>query len=175
MSPHKSARGGAEEHMPSFDVVSKVSWNEVDNALNQANKELAQRFDFKGSNTKIELKEECLGIESADDFKVKLAVEVLHGKLAKRKVPLDALEEGAIQPAGGGRARQEIKVKSGIEEKTAKSIVKAIKNAKIKVQAAIQGDCVRVTGKKRDDLQEVMSLLGDGSYGQPLQFENFRD
>lgn len=161
--------------MPSFDVVSKVDWHEVDNAMNQANKELSQRFDFKGSNTKIELKEEAFHIESADDFKVKQAVEVLNGKLAKRKVPLDALDAGEIQPAGGGRSRQEIKVKSGIEEKTAKSIVKAIKAAKIKVQAAIQGDSVRVTGKKRDDLQGVISMLGDESYGQPLQFENFRD
>jgi uncharacterized protein YajQ (UPF0234 family) len=161
--------------MPSFDIVSKVTWSEVDNALNQANKELIQRFDFKGSNTKIELKDECLTIESADEFKVKQAVEVLQGKLAKRKVPLDALEEEPIQAAGGGRSRQEIKVKSGIEEKTAKAIVKSIKSTKIKVQAAIQGDTVRITGKKRDDLQEVITLLGDASHGQPLQFENFRD
>jgi len=161
--------------MPSFDIVSKVNWHEVDNALNQANKELSQRFDFKGSDTKIELKDESFAIESADEFKVKQAVEVLHGKLAKRQVPLDALDAGAIEPAGGGRARQQIKVQSGIEEKTAKSIVKAIKTAKFKVQAAIQGDSVRVTGKKRDDLQEVMAMLRDGSYGQPLQFDNFRD
>jgi hypothetical protein len=161
--------------MPSFDVVSKVSWHEVDNALNQANKELAQRFDFKGSNTSIELKEEAFNVESADDFQVKQAVEVLHGKLAKRKVPLDSLEAGDVEPAGGGRSRQQIKVKSGIEEKTAKSIVKSIKTSKLKVQAAIQGDSVRVTGKKRDDLQNVIAMLKDESYGQPLQFENFRD
>jgi uncharacterized protein YajQ (UPF0234 family) len=161
--------------MPSFDVVSKVSWNEVDNALNQANKELVQRFDFKGSNTKIELKEEAFHIESTDDFKVKQAVEVLSSNLAKRQVPLDALETGEIQPAGGGRARLEIKVRSGVDEKTAKAIVKSIKTAKMKVQAAIQGDTVRVTGKKRDDLQEVMAHLRDGKFGQPLQFENFRD
>ena len=161
--------------MPSFDVVSKVDWHEVDNAMNQANKELAQRFDFKGSKTRIELKEEAFAIESADEFKVGQAVEVLNGKLAKRHVPLDALDAGTIEPAAGGRARQQIKVKSGVEEKTAKSIVKAIKSAKLKVQAAIQGDSVRITGKKRDDLQNVISLLRDESYGQPLQFENFRD
>lgn len=161
--------------MPSFDVVSKVDWHEVDNALNQANKELSQRFDFKGSNTKIELKEEAFEVESADDFKVRQAVEVLTGKLAKRQVPLGALDHGDVEAAGGGRARQSIRVKSGIEEKTAKSIVKAVKASKIKVQAAIQGDTVRVTGKKRDDLQEIISMLGDGGYDQPLQFENFRD
>ncbi len=161
--------------MPSFDIVSKVNWHEVDNALNQSNKELAQRFDFKGSDTKVELKEEAFAIESSDEFKVQQAVDVLHGKLAKRQVPLDALDAGEIEPAGGGRARQQIKVKSGIEEKTAKSIVKSIKTAKLKVQAAIQGDSVRVTGKKRDDLQGVIAMLKDESYGQPLQFENFRD
>lgn len=161
--------------MPSFDVVSKVSWHEVDNALNQANKELAQRFDFKGSNTSIELKEESFIVESSDDFKVKQAVEVLHGKLAKRKVPLETLEAAPIEPASGGRARQTIKVRSGIEETTAKAIVKSIKGTKIKVQAAIQGDSVRITGKKRDDLQDTIAHLRDGDFGQPLQFENFRD
>jgi uncharacterized protein YajQ (UPF0234 family) len=161
--------------MPSFDVVSKVNWNEIDNALNQSNKELAQRFDFKGSNSSIELKEECFIVESTDDFKVKQAVDVLHGKLAKRKVPLEALDAAPIEPAAGGRARQSIKIRSGIDETTAKAIVKSIKGTKIKVQAAIQGDTVRVTGKKRDDLQEVITHLRDGDFGQPLQFENFRD
>ena len=161
--------------MPSFDVVSKVSWHEVDNALNQANKELTQRYDFRGSNTRIELKEECLQIESSDEFKVKSAVEVLEGKLAKRKVPLGALQAGNVEPAGGGRARQEIKVRSGIEQDVARTIVKLVKDRKIKVQAAIQGETVRISGKKRDDLQAVMGFLGEESLGQPVQFENFRD
>jgi len=161
--------------MPSFDVVSKVNWNEIDNALNQANKEISQRFDFKGSNSSIELKEESFIIESSDDFKVRQAVDVLNGKLAKRKVPLEALDPGQIEPAAGGRARQQIKVRSGIDETTAKAIVKSIKGTKVRVQAAIQGDSVRITGKKRDDLQETITHLRDGTFGQPLQFENFRD
>jgi uncharacterized protein YajQ (UPF0234 family) len=161
--------------MPSFDVVSKVDWHEVDNALNQANKELSQRYDFRGSDTKVELKEEAFLIESADEFKVKAAVEVLEGKLAKRKVPLDCLDAGKIEDAAGGRARQEIKVKSGIEQEVAKKIVKSIKDKKMKVQSAVQGDCVRVSGKKRDDLQTVIEHLKESSFGQPLQYENFRD
>lgn len=161
--------------MPSFDVVSKVSWHEIDNALSQANKELGQRYDFRGTNTKIEIKDEAFLVESADDFKVKAAVEVLHAKLAKRKVPLGALDAGAIEKAGQGRARQTIKVRCGIEQDIARKIVKSIKDAKMKVQAAIQSDSVRVSGKKRDDLQAVIAMLEEGSFGQPLQFENFRD
>lgn len=161
--------------MPSFDVVSKVDWHEIDNALNQATRELTQRFDFKDTNTTIVLKDEAFLVESADDHKLKAAVEVLEGKLAKRKVPLGALEHGAIEPASGGRARQTIKVRSGIETDTARAVVKAIKDAKFKVQAAIQGDVVRVSGKKRDDLQEVIAALRESKFSQPLQFENYRD
>jgi uncharacterized protein YajQ (UPF0234 family) len=156
-------------------VVSKVAMNEVDNALNQANKELGQRFDFRGSNTSIKLVENVMTVESADEFKVKAAVEVLREKLAKRKVPLEALEPGKIEPAASGRARQEIKIRSGIESEVAKKIVKHIKDTKLKVQAAIQGDSVRVSGKSRDDLQETIANLRAGNFGQPLQFENFRD
>jgi len=161
--------------MPSFDIVSKVDWHEVDNALNQASKELAQRYDFKGSDTTIELKEEAFLLESADDYKVKAALEVLEGKLAKRQVPLGALDAGEIEPAHGGRARQTIKVKAGIDQDTARAIVKAIKATKRKVQGAISGDTVRVSGKKRDDLQEIMELVREKNFGQPLQFENMRD
>ncbi len=161
--------------MPSFDVVSKVDWHEIDNAINQAKKEVSQRYDFKGTNTSIEVSDGALVVESADDFKVKSAYEVLQAKLAKRKVPLGALDAGAVQPASGGRARQEVKVKSGIDTEAARKIVKLIKGTKIKVQAAIQGDSVRVSGKKRDDLQEVITTLKDGDFGQPLQFENMRD
>jgi len=161
--------------MPSFDVVSKVTMNEVDNALNQANKELGQRFDFRGSNTTIKLVEAVVTVESADEFKVKAAVDVLREKLAKRKVPLEALDPGKIEPAASGRARQEIKILSGIETDVAKKIVKHIKDAKLKVQAAIQGDSVRVSGKNRDDLQDTIAKLKAADFGQPLQFENFRD
>jgi cyclic-di-GMP-binding protein len=161
--------------MPSFDVVSKVDWHEIDNALNQATRELTQRFDFKDTNTSIELKDEAFQIESADEHKLAAAVEVLEGKLAKRKVPLGALDRGKVESASAGRARQTIKVRSGVETETARAVVKAIKDAKLKVQASIQGDVVRVSGKKRDDLQEVIALLRDQKFEQPLQYENFRD
>ena len=161
--------------MASFDVVSKVDWHEVDNALDQALREVGQRYDFKGSHTRIERKEGEIEIESADDYKVGAAYEVLQGKLAKRKVPLGALKVGAVEPASGGRARQTIDVRSGVETEIAREIVKKVKATKIKVQVAIQGDSLRVSGKKRDDLQAVMALLRDEDHGQPLQFENLRD
>jgi len=161
--------------MPSFDVVSKVNFQEVDNALNQARKEILQRFDFKDTKTSIEIVEQSFVVESTDDFKVKAAVEVLEGKLAKRSVPLGALDRGPVEPAAGGRARQRIKIRSGIETELAKSIVKSIKGSKLKVQAAIQGDSVRISGKKRDELQQVIAQLREGKWDQPLQFENFRD
>ena len=161
--------------MPSFDVVSKVNFPEVNNALAQANKELTQRFDFRGTDTTLELQDESLVVTSADDYKVGAAVQVLESKLAKRKVPLGALDKGRIEPAAGGRARQTIQIKNGIDTDTAKAIVKAIKGRKMKVQASIQSDSVRVSGKKRDDLQEVIAFLKGESFGQPLQYENFRD
>jgi len=161
--------------MASFDVVSNVDWHEIDNALNQATKEVNQRYDFKGAKTRIEIKDEAFVVESADDYKVKAAVEVLEAKLAKRKVPLGALAPGAVEPAAGGRARQVIRVRCGLEQETGKALVKAIKDAKLKVQAAIQGQSVRVSGKKRDDLQSAIALLKNGSFTQPLQFENYRD
>ncbi len=161
--------------MPSFDVVSNVDWQEIDNALNQATKEVSQRYDFKGAKTRIELKDGSFVVESADDYKVKAAVEVLESKLARRKVPLGALDRGALEPAGGGRARLAIRIRSGLEQDTGKALVKAMKAAKLKVQAAIQGDSVRVSGKKRDDLQSAIALLKEGSFAQPLQFENYRD
>lgn len=161
--------------MSSFDVVSKVDWHEIDNALNQASKELAQRFDFKGSNTTIELKDEAFVVESSDDFKVKSALEVLEGRLAKRAVPLGALVREKIESASGGRARQVVRVRSGLEQDTARAIVKALKDTKLKVQGAVQGDLVRVSGKKRDDLQTIIAMLKEKDFDQPLQFENFRD
>jgi uncharacterized protein YajQ (UPF0234 family) len=161
--------------MPSFDVVSKVNWHEVDNALGQALKEVAQRYDFKGSDTKVELVEKNFQIESSDDFKINAAVEVLEGKLAKRGVSLKCLDKGKIEPASGGRARQKIVIKAGIETDKAKAIVKDVKATKLKVQVAIQADSLRVSGKSKDDLQEAIAFLKKGDYGLPLQFENFRD
>lgn len=161
--------------MPTFDVVSKVDWHEVDNALGQAVKEVQQRYDFKGSDTKLELVDKAFQIESADEFKIKAAVEVLEGKLAKRGVSLQCLDKGKIEPASGSRARQKIAIKAGIETDTAKKIVKDVKATKMKVQVAIQADSLRISGKQRDDLQEAIAFLKKGSYGLPLQFENFRD
>ncbi len=161
--------------MPTFDVVSKVNWHEIDNALGQALKEVGQRYDFKGSDTKIELVEKAFQVESSDDFKIKAAVEVLEAKLAKRGVALQCLDKGKIEPASGSRARQKIGIKAGIETDKAKAIVKDVKNTKMKVQVAIQADSLRVSGKSRDELQEAIAFLKKGDYGLPLQFENFRD
>jgi uncharacterized protein YajQ (UPF0234 family) len=161
--------------MPTFDVVSKVNWHEVDNALGQAIKEVGQRYDFKGSDTKIELVDKAFQIESSDEFKVNAAVEVLEGKLAKRGVSLKSLDKGKVEPAGGSRARQKIVVKAGIETDKAKAIVKDVKGTKLKVQIAIQADSLRVSGKSKDDLQEAIAFLKKADYGLPLQFENFRD
>lgn len=162
--------------MPTFDVVSEVDLQEVDNALNQARKEIEQRYDFRGSGTKIDWdKKDLLTIESADDFKVRAAGEVLKGRFAKRSVSLDALDEGKIEPSGGGRAKQEIRLKRGIEGDLARELQKAVKATKIKVQIQVQGDQLRVSGKKKDDLQEVMRVLRAAKADRPLQFTNFRD
>ncbi|HVN84862.1 MAG TPA: YajQ family cyclic di-GMP-binding protein [Candidatus Binatia bacterium] len=161
--------------MPSFDVVSQVDRQEIDNALNQARKEISQRYDFKDTKTTIETEKDDIHINSVDDFKVKATVEVLQEKLSRRQVPLKALVYGAIEPAGGGRAKQTITVQQGIATEKARDIVKEIKDSKLKVQAQIQGDQVRVTGKKRDDLQAAIALLKQHDFGLPLQFVNFRD
>lgn len=161
--------------MPSFDVVSQVDMQEVDNALNQARKEIEQRYDFKDSKTEITLEKDTLWIHSSDDFKVKAALDILQSKFVRRNVSLKALVPGKIEPAGGGRSKQSIKIQQGIDTEKARAIVKAIKDAKMKVQSQIQGDQVRVTGKKRDDLQEAIGLLRGQDYGLPLQFINFRD
>ena len=161
--------------MPSFDVVSQVDGQEIDNAVNQARKEIGQRYDFKGSQTEIDLEDNEIRILSADDYKVKAVVEVLQSKLARRQVPLKALVYGNVEPAAGGRARQVITVQQGIETEKARRIVKAIKDSKVKVQSQVQGDQVRVTGKKRDDLQQVLQLLKQQDFDLPLQFVNFRD
>jgi len=160
----------------SFDVVSIVDMPEVLNAVQQARKEIQTRFDLKNSKSEIDLneKEKKVTIQSADDFKVKAVVDVLQQKLAKRKVPLKNLTYGPIQPAAGSTSRQEIAIQSGIPIEKCREIVKAIKDSKIKVQASIQGDIVRVSGKSRDLLQEVIQLLRQSDFGLELQFTNYR-
>ena len=161
--------------MPSFDVVSRVDLQEVDNAINQARKELQQRFDFRGTGTEISFDKGDLEVRSADEFKVKAAVEVLHAKLARRGVPLKALAPKPIEPGPSGTAKQRIAVQQGVQTDCAREIVKLVKQSRLKVQAAIQGDEVRVSGKKRDDLQEVIAKLKAAEFPAPLQFVNFRD
>jgi uncharacterized protein YajQ (UPF0234 family) len=161
--------------MPSFDVVSEVDRQEVDNAVNQARKEVAQRYDLKSAQAEIELEEDEIRIVSSDEYSVKVVVDVLQSKFVRRGISLKALSYGDIEPAGGGRARQKITVQQGIQTDKARAIVKAIKDAKLKVQAQIQDEQVRVTGKKRDDLQQVIQLLKQQDFSLPLQFSNFRD
>jgi uncharacterized protein YajQ (UPF0234 family) len=161
--------------MPSFDVVSRIDLQEVDNALNQTRKEVAQRYDLKDSKTEIGWDQKELTITSADDYKVKAVVDVLQSKLVKRNVPIKNLDYGKVEPALGGRARQKITVQQGIETEKAREIVKFIKGTGVKVQAQIMDDEVRVTGKKRDDLQDVIAKLRAADLGLALQFVNFRD
>lgn len=162
--------------MPSFDIVSKVDEQEIDNAVNQAIKEISQRYDFKGSKSEIkwEKKEEIIVIGD-DDFKLKAVIDVLQGKLVKRGVSLKALEYGKVEDASGGLKRQVIKIRQGIPTEKAKEIVKIIKDSGIKVQSQIQDEQVRVTGKKRDDLQEVIQMLKTKDLDINLQFVNMRD
>jgi len=160
----------------SFDVVSIVDMPEVLNAVQQARKEIQTRFDLKDSKSQIDLneKDKKLIVQSIDDFKVKAAVDILQQKLAKRKVPLKNFLYGPITPAAGSTARQEITIQSGISVEKSREIVKKIKNSKIKVQASIQGDFVRVSAKSRDLLQETIQLLRGADFGVELQFTNYR-
>ncbi len=161
--------------MPSFDIVSKVQWNEVDNALNQASKEIGQRFDFKDTETEIERTPDGITVRSSSDDRVKAAIQVVHEKLIKRKVSLKYLDQQKPEKTGKGGSKVLIKVKEGIEAEPARKIVLAIKNAKLKVQAAIQEAQVRVTGKNRDDLQGAIQLVRSLDLDMELQFINFRD
>jgi len=162
--------------MPSFDVVSQLNLQEVDNALNQARKEIIQRYDFKDTGTVIDWdKKEKISIESTDEFKVNAVDDVLREKLARRQVALKAIDFGKIEPGPNGRAKQEIKLKQGIDSEKAREIVKHVKDAKLKVQAQIMGDQVRVSGKKRDDLQSAIQTIRGRDFDLPLQFINFRD
>lgn len=161
--------------MPSFDVVSEVDEQEVENAVNQASKEIGQRFDFKGTNTLIEREKLEVTLTSSDEFKIKATVEVLEAKVVRRGISLKALEYGKVEPAAGGRARQVLKIQHGVSTENARKIVKFIKDEKLKVQAQIQGEQVRVSGKNRDDLQRVIQALKEQDFGLPLQFTNFRE
>lgn len=158
----------------SFDIVSTVDMQEVDNAINQASKEISQRYDFKNSKSEISLEQGNIKIIADDDYKLKSVIDILQSKLIRRKVSIRNLEYGKVENATGGMVRQIIKVKQGIEAETAKKIVKDIKTLKLKVQAQIMGDQVRVTGKSRDDLQRVIAELKGNDYGIELQFTNYR-
>ncbi|GIW42110.1 MAG: UPF0234 protein [Candidatus Binatia bacterium] len=161
--------------MPSFDVVSEVDLQEVQNALQQARKEIEQRYDFKNTNTTLELEDDTITITSSDEYKVRAAYDVLQSKLVRRKVPLRAILPGKVEPAAGGRTRQSFTIQRGIDAEKARSVTKAVKETKLKVQVQIQGDQLRISGKKKDDLQAVIRLLREKDFGIPLQFTNFRD
>jgi uncharacterized protein YajQ (UPF0234 family) len=160
----------------SFDIVSVVDMQEVDNALNQARKEIIQRYDFKGSKTSIELKQKEFEIVliSDDDFKMKAVVDILQSKFVKRSIPLKALSYGEIEAAAGGTVRRVIKLQNGIEKENAKLIVKMIKDSKMKVQSQIMDAQVRVSGKSKDDLQAVMALVRQADLDFAVQFQNYR-
>jgi hypothetical protein len=160
----------------SFDVVSKVDLQEVQNAVQQASKEIATRFDFRGSKSKIEWneKELTLTLTSDDEGKLKSVKDILETRLVKRGIAVKSLDYQKVEPAAMGTVRQVAKIQQGIVSEKAKEIVKTIKDRKLKVQAAIQGDQVRVSGRAKDDLQEVMALLRAGDFGVPLQFVNYR-
>jgi len=162
--------------VPSFDVVSEVDMQEIRNAVDQASRELATRFDFKGTDSTVELKENEIELESASEERLKAVSQVLEEKIVKRKVSMKVLDYGKVEEATKGRARQTVKLQSGINTDKAKAIGKFIKELGLKgVQHQIQGEQLRVTGKKRDDLQTAIGKLREHDFGIPLQFENFRD
>jgi cyclic-di-GMP-binding protein len=161
--------------MPSFDVVCRVDLQEVDNAVNQTLRELAQRFDFRGTSSEVRREENAIHLHSADDFKVRALGDILREKLARRQVPLKALQIGPIEPGPAGTAKQKFDLQQGIPIEKAREIVKLVKEMKTKVQVAIQGDQVRVSGKKKDDLQAVVQLLRAQDLGIAMQIVNFRD
>jgi len=162
--------------MPSFDVVSEIDAQEVDNAVNQAKKEVSTRFDFRGSKSSLDFDkgQKSIKIMADDDMKLRAMHQILEQKMAKRDLDLSCLDYGKEEEAGGANIRQMVNIKSGIDKDSAKKITKTIKESKIKVQAQIQGEQVRVTGKKIDDLQETISLLKGANIGLPLQFINMR-
>jgi uncharacterized protein YajQ (UPF0234 family) len=160
--------------MPSFDVVSEIDHHELKNALDQANREIGTRYDFKGSNASIEQTGNNLSLEAESEFQIKQMIPILREKMSKRGIDVDCLDFGELVEMNR-RARQPVVVREGLEQDVARKMVKIIKEKKLKVQAAVQGEQLRVTGKKRDDLQEVMQTLREAGLGIPIQFNNFRD
>jgi cyclic-di-GMP-binding protein len=161
--------------MPSFDIVSEVNSMEIENAVNQANKELANRFDFKGSNAQIVLEKNEIKLSAEDQFKIKTLVELVLGRLAKRQISLKNVEKGDPDISPLGHARQVIKIKQGLETPIAKEVTGFIRDTKLKVTTQIQGNAIRVTGKSRDDLQSAIAAVRGHDFPVALQFQNFRD
>lgn len=160
--------------MPSFDVVSEVDQHELANAVDQAHREISNRFDFKGSSAKIELADGRIQLHADSDFQIQQIHPVLYQKLTSRQIDIACLEAGKVETSGKG-VKQSVQVRQGIDKETAKKAVAKIKESKLKVQAQIQGEQLRVTGKKRDDLQSAMAMLKAAELGLPMQFQNFRD
>ncbi|MHB8725096.1 MAG: YajQ family cyclic di-GMP-binding protein [Casimicrobiaceae bacterium] len=161
--------------MPSFDIVSEVNQVEVRNAVDQVNKEVSTRFDFKGSDARVETDDKTLTLYADDDFKLKQVTDILTGKLAKRQVDVRSLKYGNVEKISGNKVKQAVTVRTGVEQDLSKRIVKLLKDSKLKVQGSIQGDAVRVSGAKRDDLQEAIALVKKSITDFPLQYQNFRD
>jgi uncharacterized protein YajQ (UPF0234 family) len=161
--------------MPSFDIVSQVDMQEVRNAVDQASRELINRYDFKGTNTSVTLSDDGIAVESSSEGRLDAAIDVLKSKLIKRQVSLKSISGGEPNEIGGGRFKAVFTLNEGISQDAAKELVKDIKDMKLKVQVQIQGDQVRVSGKKRDDLQEVIAEVRELDFRLPLQFINFRD
>ena len=161
--------------MPSFDIVSEVVWHEVGNSVDKANREIKNRYDFKGSDAQIEQVDSVLTVLADDEYKVGQALDILEIKLAKRGIDVGCLDRGQVEERGGGKAQQKINIRHGIDTELARSLVKEIKSQKLKVQAAIQGQQIRVTGKKRDDLQLTIASIKKMKVTLPLQYVNFRN
>ncbi len=161
--------------MPSFDIVSEADQVEIHNAIDQTNKEVSTRFDFKGSDARVEVKEKVLTLHADDDFKLKQVTDILTGKLTKRGVDIRSLKYGDVEKVSGNKVKQTITVRTGVEQELSKKIVKILKDSKLKVQGSIQGDAVRVSSAKRDELQNAIALVKKSITDFPLQFNNFRD
>jgi uncharacterized protein YajQ (UPF0234 family) len=160
--------------MPSFDVVSEVDMHELTNAVDQTMREITNRFDFKGVDARVEQNKEEVLLSADSDFRIQQMRDIFHSKLVKRGIELDSLDEGEVETTISN-ARQTIRIKQGLDKDTARKIIKLVKDSKIKVQASVQADQVRINGKKRDDLQQVIAMLKEAEVGIPLQFKNFRD
>jgi uncharacterized protein YajQ (UPF0234 family) len=161
--------------MPSFDIVSQVDMQEVRNAVDQAAREIVNRYDFKGTETRINLSDEGISLDSSAEGRLEAAIDVLKGRLVKRGVSLKSIAGGEIKPAASGRVQTLFTMSQGIPQDAAKELSKLVRDAKLKVQVQIQGDQLRVQGKKRDDLQQVIQMMRDLDYRLPLQYINFRD